>query len=368
LFRAKLRDVLWIERPGLFSTSHLATTLKKAGQNITPHEADLSRFDMSSLLQNGSHVGADRATAVAFQVAATIPAGTLALICSRVIDRSTEMPMKRRLQQQCLMRAGQTTDVRNNPSLRWRIPFYLGQEHRFRATFFLRNIAALYFCRRAAYEAGVANDSFGEIVALCGTGESVDMLGLGVLPIAYRAGLRFCFRPALLVVRRAKRTPNRKTTIRLVAQEQLVEFHIARAYFATGRLGKAALRMRWLAQRGVSSFIRGHCHRFLALYYASTGHFDEARTAIEHAFEQFHYLEMDIEAADTMRNRAAVELLERKFPDAIKSTRDAIAKYRKGGVRRGEVRARALLAIIRACQRLPLLLSSRIVRRIATGL
>ncbi len=367
-FRAKLCDVFWIEKPGMTNDTHLARALNKGGQNITLHEVDLFLFPVATRLENGSELGKDRAFAIASQVAVQIPAGKLALICSRLVFRSAESSAKIRLQKQCLMRAARTPEVSDSPNLRWRIPRYRGEENRLRSTFFFRNIAAVCFCQRSAREARHAGNWFGQITGLCEAGESMNMFGLGLSSTAYGLGLRFYFRPALFTLRWMRKPPKDTGLVEWASLKDLVHFDIARAYLGIGKYQKAEVRMRRLASTSVSSSVRGHCHRFLALCCARKGDFSPARDHLDQASEHFRYLEKDTETADVLRNRASVELLDSRFPDAMVSARTALAKYRSGRIRRGEVRARVLLSMIMACQRLPSLISSRIFKRIVTGL
>jgi len=367
--RSTPRDVLWIDRKGSFSSSHFAIKLKEAHKNVIPHVADLSQFNLDlEKLRDGSGIGKNRAAAEASEAAVGIPAGKLALICSRVINRSAELPSKRKLQKQCLTRAAQTAEVKDSPNLGWRVPYYRAEEHLFRATFLVRDVAAFYFYCQSTRMASNAKHLFGRITGLFGAGLAVDMFGLGLLPTAYRASVRFCYLPALLAIQRAGSPPSQKTALERAILKELVLFHIARAYFRTGRRQKAVFWMGRLAEKGKSSFIRGHCHRFLGLYYASTGKFPDAENSINNAREQFLYLEREIAKADTLRNRAAVKLLERQLWGAWMSAGRAFVMYRRGNVRRGEIRAWVLLRFIAACERVPSLLSSGIAKRLVIGL
>jgi hypothetical protein len=365
---SNLCDVLWVVHPHVATGSHFAHVLLEAGKNIRLCKCDLAELVTATPLENESSLGAKQAAAAASRVASNIPAGCLTLICSRIIRQSPESRNKKSLQDECLARAASTSEVNDDPNLRWRIPHYCGEERRFRSIFVFGNITALRFCLRAAREAQQDRNPMGRVIALCGAGEAIDMMGLGVVPMAFRLGFRYGFHPALAALQEATKTPDKRKLAQLDALTQYVAFYIARGHLANNDLKLAADQLQRLADTGVSAFIRGHNHRFLALIRAREGDFPRARNHIKSSLDHFGYLEMSIESADTLRNCASVELLAKNFPQAIKNVEKAIQNYRVEGIWRGMLRGYILLIVIILCRNLPCLLSWKRLSRAIAGL
>ncbi len=360
LLQAQPAEAFWVDLPGTFTSTHTAMILKDLGKEVEPCEVDLRHF----LLPFGGkklRIGNSRhgIKEYLFQLSSELDPGLAVHVISRCL-RKTRDPEKERKRKKYRSLA---MSLSREPSVAWRCHYDRAESHLHNAVWFLENLLALWHYLRASRKASLASEPSGMILSIRGTGQSIDLLLCGMVPLSSFLAMKLFYRKAASLIAGINSIDSFEREY-LSATVQLL---LARACFKLGRYSEAKERFESILGRyGGSSLLKGHALRFLACIDALEGNLPAANKRIDEALSQFRFTENPIEEADAMRDRGVCYFLCEDLDSATAMAEQAHLRYEQVANRRGLVKTRTFKLLITLTRLLKRVSKSRVSEKSGT--